>query len=175
LNGVQSIVDIGCGDGALLRTIGRLTGAEIFGLDLRALPCSSVKIVQGDAASSKIPNADAAYSTFLFHHLTEQQIIDVIHNVGQSCKRFIILDLIRHPLPFSLFTVFISPFLSKGAAADGRLSIRRAYTPAEMHAVVARALEGSDSDVEHWVSPYLARQIVTIDYKKATKERIPEI
>ena len=73
--------------------------------------------------------------------------------------------------PFALFAIFISPLLSNGAAADGRLSIQRAYTPAELKAILTRALEGSDSHVEHCFA-LLCRQILTFDYKTGKQRGI---
>ena len=67
----------------------------------------------------------------LAHHLTPEQNIALIRNVGRSCRRFIIHDLIRHPLPLVLFTLFICPLIGREAAVDGRQSIRRAFTPDE--------------------------------------------
>ena len=51
-------------------------------------------------------------------------------------------------------------------AADGRRSIRRAYTPLEMRAVVNRALEGTCARFRHSVAPLYMRQIVDITYDR---------
>lgn len=137
-----------------------------MGVDLREQPDSPVPVLQADATCAEIPHADAAFSTLTLHHLTETQAIDLIRNVGRSCRRFIILDLVRHPMPLVLFSMFIGPLLSKGAAADGRLSIRRAYTANEMRDLVVKALAGTGACFKQWVSPYWARQIVEIDYRR---------
>ena len=165
LAGAQSILDIGCGDGALLADIGRRIGAQVIGVDLRAQPDAAVRVIEADATRDDLPQADVAFSTFTIHHLTERQTIDLIRNVGRSCTRFVILDLVRSPVPLALFTVFIGPLLSHEAAADGRQSIRRAYTGSELRGLVERAVAGTGATFEHWISRYAARQIVEITYR----------
>ena len=63
--------------------------------------------------------------------------------MARSCRRFLILDLIRHPMPLALFSVFLSPLIGEEAAADGKQSIRRAFTTEEFSAMVQEALAGT--------------------------------
>ncbi len=77
------------------------------------------------------------------HHLTLEEIVALIRNVGRTCRRFVIQDLIRHPLPLVLFTVFLCPLIGREAAVDGRQSIRRAFTPAEFAEMVRTAIAGT--------------------------------
>jgi SAM-dependent methyltransferase len=165
LAGVRSVIDIGCGDGELLAFVRQRTGAEVRGVDLVDQPTVKVPFMRADATRDPLPEADAAISSLVIHHLTEQQVIDLIRNVGRSCGRFVILDLVRHPLPLWLFTIFLCPFLSRVGAADGRQSVRRAFTGAEMRNLVTRALAGSGATFEQWVSPFAARQVVDIRYR----------
>ena len=62
------------------------------------------------------------------HHLTDEDVIRLIHNVRRSCRRLIILDLVRHPLPAFLFRILVAPFVHRISAADGMHSFRRAFT-----------------------------------------------
>jgi len=50
--------------------------------------------------------------------------VALIRNVGRSCRRFILLDLVRHRLPLALFRLFVAPLASPIVAIDGRISIR---------------------------------------------------
>jgi len=163
----RSVLDIGCGGGVLLDRIRKELGATVTGVDLRvpATDTYGISIVAADATRDPLPQADAAVSMLLLHHLSETQAIDVIRNAGRSCRRFVCLDLVRHPLPIVLYTAFICPFVSKEAALDGRQSIRRAFTPAELRSLTERALEGTGATFEHWVSPISARQIIDITYR----------
>lgn len=165
----RSVLDIGCGGGALLDRIRKDLGATVTGVDLR-VPASDpygISIVAADAARDPLPQADAAVSLLVLHHLSETQVLDVIRNVGRSCRRFVCLDLVRHPLPIVLYTAFVCPFVSRETALDGRQSIRRAFTPAELRSLTERALEGTTATFEHWVSSVNARQIVDITYPPA--------
>jgi SAM-dependent methyltransferase len=165
LRGAQSVIDIGCGDGELLALVRERTGAAVQGVDLVEQPEALVPVIQADATRDPLPVADVAISSMVIHHLTEQQAIDLIRNVGRSCGRFVILDLVRHPLPLWLYTIFLCPFLSRVGAADGRQSVKRAFTGVEMRDLVLRALEGTPAKFEQWVSRFAARQVIEINYR----------
>lgn len=168
---VRSVLDIGCGDGAVLAQIRDSAGVEVTGIDLRP-PDSDVhgvSILQRDATCDELPPADVAITLLTLHHLTDDQVVSVIRNTARSCRRLICLDLVRHPLPFALFSMFIGPLVHKVAADDGRQSIRRAFKPGELRALVATALQGTGATFEHEVSPYYARQIVDIMFSDQTR------
>lgn len=162
---VRSVLDIGCGQGALLEEIRGQLGVEVVGLDLRPAPDSArVPILTGDAVTDALPGADVALAVCVVHHLSEAEIARLIRNVSRSCHRFIILDLVRHWLPLRLFQIFVAPFLSRINAADGATSVRRAYTPAELRRIVDTAVEGTGARVRHTVAPFHIRQIVDISW-----------
>lgn len=161
----SSVLDIGCGDGALLRHIrDKLAIPTVTGIDLKPPDCvlPGIPVVVADATRDLLPQADAAVSVMMLHHLTDDQVIALIRNVGRSVKRFICLDPVRHPLPLALYTIFICPMLSRVGAADGRQSIRRSFRPAELKALAETALAGTGAAIDHWVSPVHARQILDI-------------
>jgi SAM-dependent methyltransferase len=164
---VRSVIDIGCGDGAALAQIRSAIGAEVTGIDIRPPQddVHGVSILQRDATCDDLPPADVAISLLTLHHLTDDQVIRLVRNTGRSCRRFICLDLVRHPLPLAFFSMFIAPFIHKGAADDGRQSIRRAFTPVEVRALINKALEGTSASFEHWVSPCYAKQIIDIRFE----------
>jgi SAM-dependent methyltransferase len=165
LRGEKSVIDVGCGDGELLAFVRERTGASVQGVDLVEQPEALVPVIRADATQDPLPAADVAISSLVIHHLTSQQAIDLIRNVGRSCRRFVILDLVRHPLPLWLYTIFLCPFLSRVGAADGRQSVKRAFTGPEMRALVERALEGTPAKFEQWVSRFAARQVIDIRYR----------
>ncbi len=161
---VQRIIDIGCGGGALLEYLQRRLGVEAIGIDKKPPEKAKVLIIAADAITGRLPDADIAVCSLLAHHLTPEEIIALIRNVSRSCRRFVIQDLIRHPLPMVLFTVFLCPLIGREAAVDGRQSIRRAYTPEEFAEMVRTALAGTAATFTTDVSPFLSRQIIDIRY-----------
>lgn len=158
----KRVLDIGCGQGALLAEIRAKLGIDVVGFDLRPCEGAAVPIVRGDAARDPLPSADVAITVCLIHHLSEDDAEGLIRNVSKSCGRLIVLDLVRHWMPLALFRMFVSPFLLPINAADGAASVRRAYTPSELRSIVDRAAKGAR--IEHNVAPFYTRQIVEITF-----------
>jgi SAM-dependent methyltransferase len=162
----RRVLDIGCGHGGLLEKVRRQMGADVLGVDLRP-PEDGVRefpILQLDAVREALPRADVAVSVCLVHHLRDEEFIEMIRNVGRACRRFVILDLVRHRVPLALFTAFAPLCLPRVNVLDGRQSIRRAYTPEEFHALIARALSGTGGSFRHSVAPLWIRQTADIRY-----------
>jgi SAM-dependent methyltransferase len=157
---VRRVLDIGCAYGGVLADVRDRLGVDVIGADLRPPTGAFVPVVRADAIRDLLPAADIAFSICVAHHLSEPEMAQLIANVGRSCRRFLLIDLVRHPLPLALFRIFVAPFFSRVAAADGVLSIRRAYTPAEFAGIAARA----GVPFRHSVAPFCIRQTLDIRY-----------
>jgi SAM-dependent methyltransferase len=164
---VRRILDVGCGTGAVMEHVGRKLGVETVGVDLKPrLPSSTAIRIFHAAVRDPLPCADVAFSMHLGHHLSETDLVDLIRNVGRFCRRFILLDLVRHALPLTLFRLFVAPFVCRIVVADGQKSIRRSYTPAELRRITDFALGDSGGTFQQAVAPLYARQIIDIVYAR---------
>jgi SAM-dependent methyltransferase len=161
---VRSVIDIGCGGGALLNYLRRKLNVKVTGIDPKPGETTDIPIIAANAITDPLPDADVAVSSFVSHHLTPEENIALIRNVSRSCKRFIILDLVRHPMPLWLFTIFICPLIGHEAAVDGRQSVRRAYTPDEFKEMVKTAIAGTGATFTTDVSALLSRQVIDVRF-----------
>ncbi len=161
---VRRVLDIGCGGGALLEYLREKMRVDVIGIDPKPGGNAKVPIISANAITDPLPEADVAVSSLVSHHLTPEENIALIRNVARSCRRFVILDLIRHPMPLVLFSIFICPLIGREAAVDGRQSIRRAFTPPEFAALVREALRGTEGAFEIDVPRFLSRQVVDIRF-----------
>lgn len=157
-----TLLDIGCGQGALLTEVYIQLGILGLGIDLRP-SLTGAPILQADATKDRLPNCDLALCVFVAHHLEPEAVTALVRNVGRYAKRFYILDLVRHPVPLALFHL-MRPLTSQLVFQDGVASIRRAYTPEEMRGLVVQGLAGTDAIFRQWVSPICAKQVIDIRY-----------
>lgn len=166
---VKRILDIGCARGGVLRDIGKRLAVDLVGVDIS--PPASLDlpfpILRADAVLERLPEADIAFCMYLGHHLSESDLTKLIANVGRSCRRFILLDLVRHPLPLAMFRVFVAPFVSPITVADGGVSIRRSYTPRELGWIASKALAGTGAQFRHSVAPLYIRQTLDIAFRQS--------
>jgi SAM-dependent methyltransferase len=163
---VRRVLDIGCGHGGLLEKVRRQIGADVLGVDLcppeRGM--GEFPILKLDAVREVLPAADVAVCVCLVHHLRDEDFVEMIRNVGRTCRRFVILDLVRHRVPMALFSAAAPLCLPKVNVLDGRQSIRRAYTPEEFGASITRAVAGTGAKFRHTVAPLWIRQMADIRY-----------
>ena len=163
---VHRILDVGCATGLVLKEIGRKLGVEVVGAEINPHPsiAARVPIIRANAVHDPLPSAEVAFSMCLGHHLSEGDLVQLIRNVGRYCRRFILLDLVRHPLPLALFRLFIAPLVCRIDAEDGQRSIRRSYTPAELRTIASFALAGAANTFSQSVAPFYVRQVIDISY-----------
>jgi SAM-dependent methyltransferase len=160
---VRSVLDIGCGHGALAHEMHRRLGVTAIGVDSRPPErANGIRIIRANAVRDRLPQADAAVSLMLAHHLSEGDLAALIRNVGQSCRRFVILDLVRARIPIVLFRAFVAPWVNPINVTDGVRSIERSYTVEEM----ARLVAATGVTFRHHAAPLGIRQIVDIRYER---------
>lgn len=145
------VMDVGCGDGEVLRQIARHFKnldykIEFIGLDINEksiararkksegishLTFSTQNILTLDAATA---GCDIILCTLTMHHFTDQQICTFIKTFVQLASTGVIInDLQRSKIAYRLFQLFSGIFMkSKIAKYDGKVSIARAFKKEEL-------------------------------------------
>lgn len=150
------LLDVGFGDGDMLRTIARWAakrgvGAELAGIDLnprseavaRAATSEPMPIDwrTGDYADQSGEPWDFIVSSLVAHHMTHGQLIGFLGFMETHAKRgWFVNDLHRHGFAYAGFPLLAwlmrwHPIVRH----DGRLSIARSYRPAEWPAMLTEA------------------------------------
>ena len=155
------ILDVGFGDGDMLRRIARWAdrrglATELVGVDLN--PCSelaarahtpagmAIRWVTGDYADLADKPWDCVISSLVAHHMTHAELIAFLRFMERHARvGWLVNDLHRHR-----FAHFGFPILAGLAGwhrivrLDGTLSIARSYRPAEWPPILAEAgVEGA--------------------------------
>jgi SAM-dependent methyltransferase len=151
LDGVERpwILDVGCGSADvpahLARQLGRpvqVVGLDIKLLHLQAAPRSLHRVV-GDVRALPFParSFDVVTASLFLHHFDAPDLPGVLQALFALCRRGLVVnDLRRARVPY-LFgrATFRWLFRSPVSVEDGLVSIRRAFTPDELHRGFAEA------------------------------------
>ena len=178
-----TVLDLGAGGCAIPMAIVRWARAQgismrVFALDrqhrhlcwaqpwLREWP--EIFLIQGDAYTPPFceGEVDVVISSLFLHHFTETDLQRLLPAwVGIARRSVVMTDLIRHPLPYYFMKV-ASPLFARSALTrhDAAVSVRRAYTPPELHAIAKAA--GFPTARLHLHFPY--RMTLVIDKAKGS-------
>ena len=149
------LLDVGFGDGDMLRRIARWARrrgveAELVGVDLnpRSAPAATahtppdlpIRYLTGDYRDVEGP-WDVIVSSLVAHHMTAEQLLAFVRFMEEHARRgWLINDLHRHRFAHLGF-----PLLARIARwhpivrHDGTLSVARAFRPAEWSAILSAA------------------------------------
>ena len=150
------ILDVGFGDGDMLRRIARWAAAkgravELVGIDLNprsavaaerhTLADLRIRYVTGDYAGLAGQNWDVVISSLVAHHMSHEQLVAFLRFMeSQSRRGWFVNDLHRHHFAYRGY-----PLLARIAGwhrivrLDGTLSIARSYRPSEWPSLLAEA------------------------------------
>jgi 2-polyprenyl-3-methyl-5-hydroxy-6-metoxy-1,4-benzoquinol methylase len=102
-----------------------------------------VRIVAGDALRAPIRpgSVDVALCSLMLHHLPEQAVVDLLRRLAGLVRLgFVVSDFRREWLAWAAVWLATRAILgNRMTRHDGPLSVRRAYTPAELARLAARA------------------------------------
>lgn len=145
------IMDVGCGDGTILRKIAKYCRkhdikTKLIGIDLNVdalniarsasteFPEISYKVQDVLALTQTDMNCDILISTLTTHHFTNEQLPLMLAQFARLGKiGFVNNDLHRSALALYLFKLFSMVFIkTKTARNDGLISIRRGFKKREL-------------------------------------------
>ncbi|MES2498787.1 MAG: methyltransferase domain-containing protein [Pseudomonadota bacterium] len=159
-----TLLDVGFGDGDLLRAIARWAEkrgieAVLTGVDLNpgsaaiaqaATPAPfAIRYLTGDYRDHVDPRFDLIVSSLVAHHMSRHQLLTFLRTMEASAARgWHINDIHRHRLAYVGY-----PWLARImrwhpiVRQDGQLSIARAFRPAEWRPLLAEAGLGAEARV----------------------------
>jgi SAM-dependent methyltransferase len=168
-HGTICVVDLGTGSAEVPVSIARW--ARRRGLDVRLVAVDraarnlaiarsrvasalNVHLLHADAACLPLPkeSVDVVISSLLLHHFSPGQVVDLLRSAHALARRSLVMsDLVRGRLPSLAFRL-IQPVCARNSLTrhDGALSIRRAYTPAELRRLAAAAGLPNAQVHVHW-------------------------
>lgn len=144
-----SLLDVGCGSGDvpvwIASQIGRpvsVVGVDVKVLHLQAAP-PALRGVVADVHALPFPDAsfDVVTASLFLHHFDGPDVARVLCELFRVTRRLLVVnDLRRARVPYVFGrATFPLLFRSRVSVEDGLLSIRRAFTPAEMEEAFRQA------------------------------------
>ncbi|WGK64756.1 methyltransferase domain-containing protein [Croceiramulus getboli] len=161
-----TLVDVGCGDGEMLRTIqehfkDHPVELELVGIDLNSASLDLARkqspgiiflhkdITQRDSEADPY---DFVLCTLTLHHLQPEDVSTFLRALCKMTRlQLIINDLERSRWAFQLFRLFSAIFIrSPLARHDGRLSILRSFTKSELQSLSENLGITNDTIARKW-------------------------
>ena len=150
------LLDVGFGQGDMLRSISRWAGkrgiqADLVGVDLNpnseimareaTEPGAPIRYLTGDYRDQAGGGWDFVVSSLVTHHMTPQEIMDFLRFMETEARvGWMINDLLRHRFAYHGFPLLARIMgWHRIVREDGQLSIARSFRPAEWRALLGDA------------------------------------
>jgi len=151
-----SVLEVGAGDGFLVRTVATEVGRSGVQLDVTLLDRAASHLpvngwmpkVAGDAL--RLPFQDSSFDlvscSLFLHHLSPEQAVAFAHEALRVSRTAVLVhDLIRHPIHLAFACAGLPLYRSRITRHDAPASVRQAYTVPE---VVRFFREAGAADVQ---------------------------
>ena len=170
------VLDLACGGGDVLldlakRSIGHPFPIEFFGRDLsetaiahareaaQQLGVTTVEFSQADAFSDDRVNEsfDVVLATLFLHHLNRDDAKKLLNRMAGLTNQIVLVDDLRRTKLGYVFALVGCRILSRSPIVhyDGPLSVRAAYTEAEVLQMAEEAGLRGASTTPHWPQRFL--------------------
>ncbi len=168
-----NIVDVGCGNGAMLREIAQWGKNNNIKLNLTGVDANSHAICIAEKLSENYPNIefkakdvfseayrkqnfDIVLCTLTLHHFTDSQIIELVKLFNRQAKYGVLInDLHRSKVAYRLFQAFCTVFIrNEIARKDGLTSILRGFKKSDLESFSAK-IPASQAEIKwKWAFRY---------------------
>ncbi|MEW7279686.1 methyltransferase domain-containing protein [Aquimarina sp. 2201CG1-2-11] len=156
------IVDLGCGNGDMLRAVARLCKkrkqpCKLIGIDANEYTLKyardlskeypEISYINQDILSDNFDglSCDIILSTLFFHHFTTTEIENVITVLLKKVQLGIVInDLHRHPVAYYLFKLICIFIKNPMVKNDGLVSILRGFKKKELQQIATQFEERSN-------------------------------
>lgn len=165
------IVDLGCGNGDMLRKLhifGKKKGYDLELLGIDANPASVAYATELSEGMSNVSFStvnifspefremeyDIAIATLFMHHFSDEEITDLLSGIKKKSRIGVLVnDLHRSELAYGLFWVISLFFGNHVARNDGLISIRKSFRRKDLEKY-AQEVKGKSSIQWRWAFRY---------------------
>lgn len=172
-----TVLDVGTGAGDLPLAFAR-HGWRVLALDADPAVAAlarewtagepRVRVVEGSASDLPLPDnsVDVAHASLLAHHLDPADAVRAFAEMARVARHGVVVNDLRRGVVPLLATGVVVAALGRCRTTrhDGLLSVRRAYTPAEL----AELLEAAGLRVVHRSAPWMPRVVIAAMRRSAT-------
>ncbi len=137
----KSILDIGCGDGAMLASLAKhFPQARCHGIDISQEAISHANPAHNltFSCTTTLEDADVVMATLVLHHIDDKELKDFLQNAYFHAKKLVVInDLQRSLLSKALFRLISKPlFANRLISHDGIISIEKGFIKEELKALI---------------------------------------
>ena len=169
-----TILDVGCGDGAMLRSIANFARKRSIAVKLIGIDINPKSISLAQKRSQDFPELsfqvqdvfklnethleiDIITSTLTMHHFTDAEILKFLAQFLKLANLGVVInDLQRSTIAYRLFQAYSRVFMRSAMARhDGLISIERAFTKNELLSFTSKLGVQSFSIKWRWAFRYL--------------------
>ncbi|RXG27826.1 methyltransferase family protein [Leeuwenhoekiella palythoae] len=169
-----TILDVGCGDGAMLRSIANFARKRSIAVKLIGIDINPKSIALAQKRSQDFPEVsfqvqdvfklnethleiDIITSTLTMHHFTDTEILKFLAQFLKLANLGIVInDLQRSTIAYRLFQAYSRVFMRSAMARhDGLISIERAFTKNELLSFTSKLGVQSFNIKWRWAFRYL--------------------